>query len=327
MVKYTCPKCKTNFANERNLTRHQKTCGGSKSNKKTEFKCKYCANSFTRKDSLDRHIKMNRCKKYESIKNKQKIKGNNNKQNTNITKGRTVTANNIVESPGSNIYNFNFTFTFAKDGIKSISLKDLSEIVNSKNSIFESMIKNVNLNPNKPQHHNVFYGNMQSSYGQVYENKEWVTKKIDEMLDTLIDAKREDLGEILNEMEDILNKKARNKIKEAIENMDWMNPRARKKLKSYLKPILYNHKDLIIKTRKLTEEQEEEIFRKEQEEAEREAIEEEKEIERKKRLKKQNKKYKEESEEKPKKSKKKLFMKTKKNIEFEEESDEYDEDD
>jgi hypothetical protein len=95
------------------------------------------------------------------------------------------------------------------------------------------------------------------------------------MLETLIDAKIGDLEEILNEMGDILSESARNKIKEAIENMDCSKPGARKKLKSYLKPILYNHKELIIKTRKLTKEQEEEIFRKEQEEAEKEAEEEE----------------------------------------------------
>ena len=48
------------------------------------------------------------------------------------------------------------------------------------------------------------------------------------------------------------------------------NPGSRKKLATYLKPILYNHKDIIIRTRKLTKAQEEEIFRKEQEDAERE---------------------------------------------------------
>lgn len=72
-------------------------------------------------------------------------------------------------------------------------------------------------------------------------------------------------------MGDILNKKARNKIKDAIEDMNWKNPTPRKKLKQYLRPILYNYRDLIIKTRliKLTKEQEE-IFRKELEEAEQE---------------------------------------------------------
>ena len=85
-------------------------------------------------------------------------------------------------------------------------------------------------------------------------------------------------------MEDFLNKKTREKIKDTIEHMDYRKPGTRKKLKSYLKPILYNHRDLIIKTRKLTKAQEEEIFRKEQEEAEKEADEEEREMKHKKKL-------------------------------------------
>lgn len=198
MTKFICPKCKGKFANNRNLMRHREicVCGGSKTNRK-KFKCQYCTNNFSRKDSLDRHIKMGRCEKYNDIKNKQKIKGNNN-NNTNTTKGKAAPINNIIESPGSNIYNINFTFDFGKDGTKNISRSDLIEIIKSDDSIFESMIRNVNLNPNKPQHHNVFFGNLQSPYGEVYENKIWVKKKIDEMLDILIDAKREDLEEILN---------------------------------------------------------------------------------------------------------------------------------
>ncbi len=165
---------------------------------------------------------------------------------------------------------------FAKDGIKCIDLTDFGEIFGSNKNIIESMISKVNLNPDKPQHHNIYYGDTKSSYGEIYENKKWIRKKIDEILDTLIESKIDDLNSILNDMKDFLNKKTRDKIKETIENFDCTKPGARKKLKSYLKPILYNHKDMIIKTRKLTREQEEEIFRKEQEEAEIEAAEEEK---------------------------------------------------
>jgi hypothetical protein len=82
-------------------------------------------------------------------------------------------------------------------------------------------------------------------------------------------------------MGDFFNKKTRSRIKETIENFDYKKPNARKKLKTYLKPILYNHKDMIIKTRKLTKEQIDEIFRKEQEEAEEAARLEEKEFKRK----------------------------------------------
>ena len=141
----------------------------------------------------------------------------------------------------------------------------MCEILKSNTNIYESLIKSVNLNPDKPQHHNIYYGDLKSSYGEVYENDKWVKKKISEILDTLLDAKQEDLNEILDDMGDFLNEKTRNKIESAIKDMHPMNHLSRKKLSTYLKPILYNCRDIIIKTRKITKEQEEEIIRKEME--------------------------------------------------------------
>ena len=67
---------------------------------------------------------------------------------------------------------------------------------------------------------------------------------------------------------EFLNKKAKNRIKDTTENLDQSNPQNRKKLASYLKPILYDHKDMIIKTMKFTKEQQEKAER----EAEKEDI-------------------------------------------------------
>jgi hypothetical protein len=276
MVKYECPKCKRLFDRKSIYDDHmsRKTdCNkknGSKTNKIIVHKCNACKKSFSRKDALQRHHKI--CK---NIKTKTKINGN---KNTNYSGN-----NNTIATKSNNCNNININLIlFAKDGIENISTKDLAEILKSDNNIIESIISNVNLNPKKPQHHNIYYGDTKSSYGEVYENNTWVRRKIDEILEILIEAKISDLNEILNDMTDFLNKKAIKKIKETIENMDYTRPGARKKLKSYLKPILYNHKEMIIKTRKLTKEQIEEIFRKEQEEAEIEAIKEEKKIKLKK---------------------------------------------
>lgn len=51
-------------------------------------------------------------------------------------------------------------------------------------------------------------------------------------------------------MKDFLNEKTQTRIRRAIENADYSQPDARKKLISYIKPILYNNKEMIIKTRK-----------------------------------------------------------------------------
>jgi hypothetical protein len=283
MVEYICKRCNESFDHkavyEKHINRKYKCVPqmyNSKTNKRIEHKCVHCKRNFSRKDSLARHLsicknKNGKTKIINNTKNGENIVNTGNNTKTLIKKNNCNNRNN-------NIYKFYgpvILIPFGKDGIECIDLKTFKKIVDSKQNIIESIISNVNFDPDKPQHHNIFYGDIKSSYGEVFEKNKWVKMKIDEILDTLIEAKIGDLSDILNDYADILSKRTRNKIKQTIENMDYSKPGARKKLKTYLKPILYNHKEMIIKTRKLTKEQEEEIFRKEQEEAEREAEEEE----------------------------------------------------
>jgi len=148
---------------------------------------------------------------------------------------------------------------------KLFAKKDMRDI-HTKNCKVRKTITN-----GSKSNHRENTSDLKSSYEEVYENKQWVKEKIDEILERLVDLKTDDLDGVINDMEDFLGKKARQKIKNAIENIDYSKPGYRKKLRLYLRPILYNHKDMIIKTRKLTKEQEELIFKKEQEEAELEA--------------------------------------------------------
>jgi hypothetical protein len=267
MTTIGCTKCHKKFTTNYNLKRHQNTCNfGSKSKKQIRFKCKYCKGYFTRKDSLSAHIKKQRCKEYK--KEKLIINGNKNRQtndkrkieingNENINQQISIRlgnnssqTSNIIKNSPINVVNL---IVFGKDGIQNITSNELFEMLSSNNNCYESLISMVNFNPNKPQHHNVYYNDLKSSYGVVYENNKWVTKKIDEIVNLLLDAKTEDLNDIIGEYGDFLNKKSRQKIKETIENADYSKPDCRKKLISYLKPILFNNKDMIIKTRKKNE--------------------------------------------------------------------------
>ncbi len=251
MTGISCDKCHKNFSSNYNLKRHQIICvGGTKTNKKNSFKCEYCGNIFSRKDSLDAHINKKRCKEYEKIR----IKINGNKNKTNINPIDNSTNVKIVNSPviKNSPINVNL-IVFGKDGIDSLTSKELFEMLRSDNNFYESLISMVNFNPDKPQHHNVYYSDMKAAYGKVYENKKWVDKKINEIINTLLDSKTEDLNEIIDEYGDCLSENSRKKIKETIENTDYSKPDRRKKLISYLKPILYNNRDMIIKTRKIFE--------------------------------------------------------------------------
>ncbi len=188
------------------------------------------------------------------------VKGNNNNTNQVV----------VIDSP----ITINLT-VFGKDGVKNLTYDEIVNLMNSNENLVQFLIKNVNLNPNKPQHHNILYTNLRSAY----EKDGWVEKKISEIIDKLIDAKLEDLNDIMNEM-NFLTDDSKQKIRDTIIGLDRTKPGARKKFASYIKPILYNHREMIEKT-KLTKEQEDEIIRQEQEEAEIEAAEEERQLKKK----------------------------------------------
>jgi hypothetical protein len=171
------------------------------------------------------------------------VKGNKNivvvgnKNNTNIN------------SP-INIINLNF---FGKDGIDSLNFNDFVDIVKSDRNLYEAMLTAINFDPKKPQHHNVYYPDMKASFGKVYENRKWVDKKINEIINIILDTKTDDLNLILDKLGDTLSKKIRQNIITTIENADYSKPNCRRKLISYIKPILYNNKDIVIRTKKILE--------------------------------------------------------------------------
>lgn len=136
-----------------------------------------------------------------------KINGNNN---------NPILAN-FIKSPVT----INLVY-FGEDGIKNLTYDEINNLFKSNENLVEFLIKTVNLNPDKPQHHNILYSNLRSAYGKAYKNDKWVTNKISELIDILIDAKLEDLNDILNEM-DFLNKKTKNKIKETIRDLIIQN--------------------------------------------------------------------------------------------------------
>lgn len=272
MVEYTCEKCSTVFNRKGDYDRHVKRktdcgtegtvrqSGGSKTNKKPCYSCGKCKRTFTRKDSLTKHTKG--CKHVAPKKTKKKTKTKTKKSKVNIDANIEGDNNQVIGNNEVNhIENHNNTYIinvlvskdFATDGIADITVAEISKILESNQNIFHSLIELVNFNPNKPQNHNVYLPDLKSATGIVYENDVWINKKINEIVNRLLDAKIDDLNEILQEMQDCLRKKSIRKIKEALENADYTNIESRKKLVSYLKLVLYNNKDMIIKTRDIME--------------------------------------------------------------------------
>lgn len=250
MVEYTCKKCQKKFDKKTNYLKHiNRKTSCIKNNKSESNKCEFCETCYSRKDSLKRHLAI--CKKKINKKNVTATKNSN----SNIVGRDYIDKSKNVINKNNNI-NINFNdnvkvvlLNFPSD--KCAVLDVLGKILESKENINVSMVKNVNINEEKPEHHNIYYPDIKSSHGEIYTNNKWNTKRIDEILNLLLETNTDILDKILNELGKFLNDETRERIKESIN--DVYNMDGRKKLKSYLKILLYDGKDVIKKTRKTTD--------------------------------------------------------------------------
>lgn len=238
MVEYECKKCKKKFDQKSNFDKHtdRKTdCSKIKYEIKKEKKnnvCDKCNREFSRECSLKRH--MNICKANKVIKTKV-IGDNNNLHNYNdCTINNTIKIENLV--------------VFGKEGIEHITVKDLIAILNSKTGLIESLVEKTNLDPSKPQYHNVFIKDLKSGYGDIYGEKGWKKKNINAILNTIIDTKSENINEILENYGDSFNDKIKERLKNAVQSKDYKNMESRKLMKKYLKEVLFNGSKIINKS-------------------------------------------------------------------------------
>lgn len=255
MVEYKCERCQTIFTKKSNYERHinrKNECDGKVKNNE----CEYCGNCYSRKDSLKRHYTT--CEKKEANQiniNKSKInmdksKINGRDENTNIDK-------KIIDSVINNI-NGNENGSINVDNRKIILLnfppsetnvmEVLDKILASDENINIAIIKNVNFNKEKPENHNIYYPDIKSSYGEVYTDDRWNNKKIDEILNLLLLNNSENLNKIFKKLGNFLNDETKEKIQAGIS--DFYNGDIRKKIKSYLKAILFDGRDAVKKTKK-----------------------------------------------------------------------------
>lgn len=215
---FKCRKCKKTFSRKFCLDRHVKNACRFKLKDKTKyFECKYCGEKIQRKDNLIKHINSNICRHTEHAEPEE-------------------------TSPLKIV-------SFSKDGIDNISRDDLHKILDKNGCIFEKIVTYVNLNPLKPEHHNIYFRDINSGYAEIYKRNRWITIKVNEALDILIDAKINDFKEILDTYD--VRKKTFERVQKAIKDVDYMVYNARKKLRSFLKLILVENRKVVSRTKKI----------------------------------------------------------------------------
>ena len=235
-----------------------------------KFRCNYCVKTFTRRSSLSRHIS-DRCKvKIQDEKDKekiyyqlidqmkeqqQKIKNledkmiNNTGANINNSSNSTINTGTINNNTQNTTYNFNIV-AFGKEDLYSIDDDTCKKYLHRGYQCVPKMVENTHFNVNKPEYHNVYIPNMKDLYAMIYDGKRWGLKEKSDVINQLFDDKQCYLIDKYNELKDDLDPVTIKKFGRFLNHSD---DEIYDGIKKDIKLLLYNKRDIPLKTRKSLE--------------------------------------------------------------------------
>jgi hypothetical protein len=177
---------------------------------KTIYNCKYCNKSYSRQDSLIRHIKQNSCKvkkeindvymlEIELLKNKlmeQSTKLNEiNENRTNIIQNSNNTINNVT-----NVTNQINIVSIGKEDMSKLTQEELLKIATS--GVFYPIVaaEIIHCNERLPNFQNILISNLRSNKGHIYSIGNWITKNQDDIIRYLMDIDKIHVTNIINDV-------------------------------------------------------------------------------------------------------------------------------
>ena len=238
--------------------------------KNKEYKCIYCDKFFSRKDALNIHIDK-RCKiKKEQEKEKEdiykklieqmeQIKKQNEiiiKENIILKKqiinNKTINSNNtqMVNSNNNNTQNIQNNIklvAFGEEDLSYLSEQICKFFLKKGYQSVPQLVEHVHFNKNNPENHNVYIPNMKDLYAMIFDGKQWNLKEKEEIVNQLFDDKELFLQDKYKEYFDNLDEITKKKFKRFLEQTD---SETKKKLKHEIKLLIYNKKNIPIKTKK-----------------------------------------------------------------------------
>jgi hypothetical protein len=223
------------------------------------FICNYCKNSFTRSDSLLKHIK-NRCKikKHEDNEKeelltklidemkemREEIKKLKTENNNYKQINQTISTQNNIQINNNNIK----ILSFGKEDISHITDDIYKRILKKGMGSVPTLIEYIHFNKNKPENHNVYISNMRSNYAMIYDELNWKLKDQNEVLEMLfgkIDILEEKYDELLKD----LSEPTIDLLKEIFEGKN--DYPIGSEIRKRIKLLLYNKKNIPEKTKEL----------------------------------------------------------------------------
>lgn len=231
MTKYKCTKCDKIFKKEKELKEHYNV------HKKNKYTCIYCGEGFRSFNKFNDHAL--ECDEGEDDEYEpNQINSTNVRKQVPTETPLTMKSvlHQIINNPNGSdnaVYNF-YLIMVTKDGAQLLKSENATEKIKKKQE----------------------------------ENRIWLEEKIEELTEMVMCTKIEEIDEVMEDMSDFLDDESQKKIKEIHKKFIQKKYKS-DKTEKMLYPIFRVRWNELIRERKLTKEQSDELFRRELEEAER----------------------------------------------------------
>ena len=224
---------------------------------KKAHSCKYCNKSYSRQDSLLRHIKQNSCKVKKEINDVYmvEIEALKTKMMEQAKKLSEMNDNrpNIIQNSNNIINNVNVTNQFnivslGNEDISKLTQEELLKIATS--GVFYPIVAAdiIHCNDRLPDFQNILISNLRSNTGHIYSLGNWITKNQDDIIRHLMDIDKKHVTNIINDIK-VDDEKIKHKIEytkdELKEDKSHHVGKIKNKLYSASKMIGKNKKKLI----------------------------------------------------------------------------------
>lgn len=228
-----------------------------KNTSKKAHSCKYCNKSYSRQDSLLRHIKQNSCKVKKEINDVYmvEIEALKTKMMEQAKKLSEMNDNrpNIIQNSNNIINNVNVTNQFnivslGNEDISKLTQEELLKIATS--GVFYPIVAAdiIHCNDRLPDFQNILISNLRSNTGHIYSLGNWITKNQDDIIRHLMDIDKKHVTNIINDIK-VDDEKIKHKIEytkdELKEDKSHHVGKIKNKLYSASKMIGKNKKKLI----------------------------------------------------------------------------------
>jgi len=172
-----------------------------------------------------------------------KNKTNEKKQVENVNQG--LVNNGSINNSVINVNNITLV-AYGKEDMSKIDKNEFAKILRNGFNSSIKLTEALHFNPNFPEYHNIYISNMKDKYAMLYDGTNWNLTMKDTLIDKIYDDKKNYIEQNLEQFVESLRPSQINALKRWIDTDDD-TPKI-KNIKEEIKLLLYNKKDMAIKT-------------------------------------------------------------------------------